>query len=198
MVLRGFLLLLLALCFGPAAHGDPQAIGLSGKLLVAAPSMPDGRFKNTVIFICRHSRAGALGLVLNKELGTVPATVVAEQYSVDDVETDTAFRLVWGGPVDWRRSFILHSRDYVAESSLVVDEEVALTSDGRIVEDILSGQGPSQFVFALGYAGWGPGQLEWELERDDWITVPADSDFVFGGDLAEMWEAARQLQSLDL
>jgi putative transcriptional regulator len=194
------LLLMAGLCAGvaPALGAESRQASLTGKLLIAAPSMPDPRFQGTVIYMCDHSEDGALGLVINRAMATVPGAVIAEQFGLEVEASEESFRMVWGGPVELGRGFVLHSTDYMREDSVRVDEGVALTTEPGIVADMIEGKGPKRTVFALGYAGWSPGQLESELSRDDWITVPVDADFIFGEDLKGMWEAALALLSVDL
>jgi len=106
--------------------------------------------------------------------------------------------VIWGGPVEYGRGFVLHSTDYLREDSVVVDDGVALTTDSQILVDMLEGNGPKRTLLALGYAGWAAGQLESELMRDDWITVPGDADFVFTEDAEGMWDAAMMRLGIDL
>lgn len=171
---------------------------LAGQLLVAAPSMPDPRFQGTVIYMCEHGGDGALGLVLNRVIATVPGSKVIEQFDLEATPTDDEIRVVWGGPVEYGRGFVLHTSDRLHESSLQVTDEVALTSEADFLVDLLEGRGPGESILALGYAGWQPGQLESELSREDWITVPAGAAFVFGEDPADMWDAAMAMMSIEL
>ena len=191
-------LLIVAGADASAPAQDRKAASLTGKLLIAAPSMMDPRFRGTVIYMCEHTPNGALGLILNREMATVPGAAIADQFELETKFTKGEYRVVWGGPVEYGRGFVLHSTDYLREDSLVVDDGVALTTDSRILIDMLEGNGPKRSLLALGYAGWAAGQLESELMRDDWITVPGDADFVFTEDAEGMWDAAMKRVSIDL
>ncbi len=191
-------LLIVAGADASARDEDRKAVSLTGKLLVAAPSMMDPRFAGTVIYMCEHSPNGALGLILNREMATVPGAAIADQFELKTEARQGQYRVIWGGPVEYGRGFVLHSTDYLREDSLVVDDGVALTTDSQILIDMLEGNGPKRSLLALGYAGWAAGQLESELMRDDWITVPGDAEFVFTEDTEGMWDAAMKRLGIDL
>lgn len=191
-------LLIVAGADAGARAEDRNAASLTGKLLVAAPSMMDPRFRGTVIYMCQHSPNGALGLILNREMATVPGAAIVDQFELETEARQGEYRVIWGGPVEYGRGFVLHSTDYLREDSVVVDDGVALTTDSQILVDMLEGNGPKRSLLALGYAGWAAGQLESELMRDDWITVPGDADFVFTEDAEGMWDAAMMRLGIDL
>ena len=179
-----------------AGEAKPQY--LIGQLLVAAPSMPDGRFAGTVIYMCEHSADGALGLVINRSLAKMPAEMIAENFGLDAGAAEGAVNVVWGGPVEFGRGFVLHSTDHMGAGSLRTGEGLAYSSNPQMLIDVLEGHGPSKALLALGYAGWGAGQLESEIARDDWLTVPADAAFVFDSVPDEMWRAAMDQYSIEL
>lgn len=183
-----------------AALGDEALAdeSLAGKLLVAAPHMPDPRFQETVIYMCVHDSDGALGLILNRRMALVPGEAVAEQFKLDAAPSADEIALHWGGPVDQGRGFILHSSEYVSDSTESVDPDIAFSIDTRILTDLVEGKGPEHALLVLGYSGWGAGQLEGELRRDDWLVVPGEASFVFGEDLDAMWQAALDLVEVDL
>lgn len=191
-------LLIVAGADAGARADDRKAASLTGKLLVAAPSMMDPRFRGTVIYMCQHSPNGALGLILNREMATVPGAAIVDQFELETEARQGEYRVIWGGPVEYGRGFVLHSTDYLREDSVVVDDGVALTTDSQILVDMLEGNGPKRSLLALGYAGWAAGQLESELMRDDWITVPGDAEFVFTEDAEGMWDAAMMRLGIDL
>ncbi len=191
-------LLIVAGADASARDEDRKAVSLTGKLLVAAPSMMDPRFAGTVIYMCEHSPNGALGLILNREMATVPGAAIVDQFELKTEARQGQYRVIWGGPVEYGRGFVLHSTDYLREDSVVVDDGVALTTDSQILIDMLEGNGPQRSLLALGYAGWAAGQLESELMRDDWITVPGDAEFVFTEDTEGMWDAAMKRLGIDL
>lgn len=171
---------------------------LTGQLLVASPSMRDPRFAKTVIYICRHSRDGAFGLIINRLMAQVPDRVIAEEFDLrlDNSSRDLAVR--WGGPVEMGHGFILHSTDHLSQGSTTVEEGVALSTDFELLSDWLNKAGPQQAILLFGYAGWAAGQLENELSRDDWVTVDVGSDFLFTTALETMWDRALALRGFDL
>ena len=177
---------------------DDSEYPLSGHLLVAAAKMPDYRFMGTVIYIYEHSEMGALGLVINRPMASVPAAAIAEQFEIDAEAKDIDVQIFWGGPVEMSRGFVLHSSDYVNDASKVIADGVVLTADNEILGAIVEGMGPVDSVFVLGYAGWGPGQLERELSRGDWLTLRTEPEFIFSEDPERMWKEAQDLYSVEL
>ena len=175
-----------------------QAMNLTGKLLVAMPGMGDARFAHSVVYLSAHSEQGAMGLMVNKPAPELRLSDVLEQL-VDETPPQTKSLVVhFGGPVETGRGFVLHSDDYrSAIETLVVGDGIALTATRDILEDIASGKGPEQAQLMLGYAGWGPGQLEGEIAQNGWLTCEATLDLVFGLPDAEKWGAALQSLGID-
>ena len=171
---------------------------LAGRLLVASEKMGDPRFQKTVIYMIEHSRDGAMGLVINVPMGAVPAAKLFKRLGLDGDGVEGEIEVYFGGPVDPERGFLLHSTDVLLEGSVRVDERVALTARPEMLLAIARGDGPAQSVFTLGYAGWGPSQLESELARDDWFVIPADMSLVFAPDPAKSWERAAARRGFDL
>ena len=163
---------------------------LTGHLLVAMPQMEDPRFARTVIFLCAHTSEGAMGLVVNKLMDSVAFPDLLDQLSIDTRGEEQEILVHFGGPVESGRGFVLHSADYVHDPTLVINEEVALTSTIDILKAIAEGDGPKRSLLALGYAGWGPGQLDDEIQRNGWLCVGADDSLIFGPDLGGRWESA--------
>jgi putative transcriptional regulator len=167
---------------------------LTGQLLIAMPSMADSRFAKTVIYICSHSSDGAMGIVINRAMPAITPDELLQQLGIEDAGDPDQLRIQFGGPVEGGRGFVLHSADFQREGTLMVDERlnggVALTATLDILKAIARGTGPQHHLLALGYAGWGPGQLEAELQDNGWLAVPADSDLLFDGDLSTKWERA--------
>lgn len=165
---------------------------LTGQFLVAMPTMEDPRFSRTVIYVCAHNEDGAIGLVVNKLLDSVSFADLLEQLNIPD-EAPPGIRLPaihFGGPVDTSRGFVLHSSEYMQDDSMAIDDHIALTATVDIVRDIVDGRGPRSRILALGYAGWGPGQLDTEMQQNAWLTVEADSAILFDGDLDSKWDRA--------
>ncbi len=163
---------------------------LTGQLLVAMPQMQDPRFARTVIYMCAHNEDGAMGLVVNKLMESVEFPELLEQLDLEPAVSGRDIRVHFGGPVESGRGFVLHSADYVQDATMVVDDNIALTATTDILKDIASGNGPRACVLVLGYAGWGPGQLDGEIQKNGWLSVAADDRLVFGDDPDTVWGAA--------
>ncbi len=171
---------------------------LTGKLLVATASMGDPRFKRTVIFIVRHDTKGAMGLIINRVIGKLPLAKLLAGFGREPEGIGGDIDIHYGGPVERRLGFVLHTPDYVQKGTTVVNGEVALTRDLDILLTISAGTGPKQSLFAFGYAGWGPRQLEGEIARKDWVTVPGDAKFIFDDKLETKWRRAMDRHGVDL
>jgi putative transcriptional regulator len=167
-----------------------QSQYLTGQLLIAMPAMPDPRFAKTVIYMCAHGEEGAMGLVVNRPLETMTFPDLLEQLNIPTGANAEQIRVHFGGPVESSRGFVLHSADFVQESTLVIDDTVALTATTDILRAMADGTGPDRSLLALGYAGWSPGQLDSEIKANGWLHAPADSDVVFGPDDEHKWEQA--------
>jgi len=172
---------------------------LTGQLLVAMPAMRDPRFARTVIYVCVHNAEGAIGLVLNRLVGSIEFTDLVGQLDLNLMESDIVVKppVHFGGPVDTERGFVLHSADYQSEETLDIDKEVGLTATVDIVRTIASGRGPENHLLALGYAGWGPGQLDGEIQENAWLNVEADKALVFDTDLDSKWDRALKKLGVD-
>lgn len=161
---------------------------MTGQLLVAMPQMRDARFTRTVIYLCAHTRDGAMGLVLNRLVGALSFPDLLKQLGIDTLQKTEHIRIRSGGPVETGRGFVLHSADYTEDATLKVGSGIGLTATLDILRDIAAGNGPRRSVLALGYAGWGAGQLDAEIQSNAWLNVPADEELVFGDDLNDKWE----------
>lgn len=171
---------------------------LRGKLLVATARIGDPRFSHTVIYMIDHDAEGAMGLVVNRAYGTGPLDELLKGFGIDAVHVRETVRLHYGGPVEPSRGFVLHSDDYSGPGTRVVAGGVALSTGADVLEALTDGTGPERRLFILGYAGWGPGQLEGELARDDWVTAPADASLIFSDDLDSLWDEAISRASVAL
>lgn len=164
---------------------------LEGKLLIAMPGMSDDRFAQTVIFICAHSSKGAMGIVINKPIPGLSFDHLMEQLEIPLADRMADCPVLYGGPVESGRGFVLHTDDYEgSESTLPVSEEISLTATLDILRDIAKGKGPKKAIFALGYAGWDAGQVEAEFHRNGWLHCDADPSLVFSGDMESKWKTA--------
>jgi putative transcriptional regulator len=161
---------------------------MTGQLLVAMPQMRDARFSRTVIYVCAHTSDGAMGLIINRLVGSLTFPDLLEQLGIDGIVDSEHIRIRSGGPVETGRGFVLHSADYQEDATLQVGEHVGLTATIDILRDIAAGSGPKRSLLALGYAGWGPGQLDAEIQANAWLCVPADDDLIFDDQLTDKWE----------
>ncbi len=170
---------------------------LTGSFLISTPKMPDPRFSEQVLYICAHSHEGTMALVVNRPHPfltmdkilrganlPVPALLLPPVYS--------------GGPVEPASASILFTSDYQAEQQLAISTTISLSREARLLEDIARGQGPEKYLFILGYAGWGPGQLEQELVAEGWLVVPEDDALVFDVPDEEKWQRAALLYGIDI
>jgi putative transcriptional regulator len=163
---------------------------LTGQLLVATDSLRDPRFVRTVIYMVRHDGSGAMGVVVNRPGPEVPVAPLLRQLGLDDQGVTSDVRLNYGGPVEPDRGLMLHTVEYATEGTERIRDDIALTSRPGILADIARGTGPHRYLFALGYAGWGAGQLEAEIAAGYWITVSADPAIVFDDDATTKWDRA--------
>ncbi len=176
----------------------PETSDLIGKLLIAMPGMGDPRFDKSVVFICAHSDEGAMGLIVNKQTPDLALDDLLKQLDIDKTADGTGAKVFFGGPVETGRGFVLHSDEYQGSpSTLVVDDAFAMTATRDILEDIAQGKGPRECLAALGYAGWGPGQVESELQQNAWLIVDADQAIVFSPDAGGKWAAALAKLGID-
>jgi putative transcriptional regulator len=200
-VLAASILLLAALgATGPAgAQGPPApAASLSGQLLVALPVLNDPRFTNTVIYMVRHDARGAMGLILNRPLGDIPIAVLLKQAGLPDSGAKGSVKLHVGGPVEATRVSVLHSDDYKGPETTVLTGGIALSSQPEILLAIAAGKGPRRAHFNVGFAGWGPGQLEGEITGGYWLTVPSDDAILFDDAYETKWERAMAKRKISL
>jgi putative transcriptional regulator len=175
----------------PAPADEPASVDfLTGQLLIAMPAMADPRFAQSVIYLCAHTPEGAMGLVLNRPLQRPSFDDLLRQLEVAPVPPARRIRLCQGGPMDNARGFVLHTADWTGEGSLRVNESLALTASLDVLKAIAEGGGPREGILALGYAGWGPGQLDAEIQQNAWLSVPADETIVFDGDNDTKWRRA--------
>jgi putative transcriptional regulator len=170
---------------------------LDGQLLIAMPGMGDLRFERTVIFLCAHSAEGAMGLIVNKPAPELSFADLLAQLKIPASADLQRGRVHFGGPVEHGRGFVLHTSDYSVRESSPVSSEFAMTATIDILQDMAKGTGPEQALLALGYAGWGPGQLEAEIQANGWLVAPADVGIVFGHNDGDKWSAALRSISID-
>lgn len=170
---------------------------LRDHFLIAMPGMADSSFAHTVTYICEHSDQGAMGIVINQVMPLSLRDIFAQMELTDSA--GIGGRSVFaGGPVQVERGFVLHARGAEWQSTLHISPHLSLTASRDIIEALAEGQGPDEYLIALGYAGWGEGQLEAEVAANSWLTLPADSNIIFNTPLEQRWSAAAQSLGIDL
>jgi putative transcriptional regulator len=162
---------------------------VAGQLLIAMPGLADPRFAQTVLYICAHNHDGAMGLVLNRPLTEPRFADLIEQLDIE-AATPQDIRICAGGPVEQTRGFVLHSPDWQCEDTLRIDAGSALSTSIDVLRALAIGAGPARSILALGYAGWGGGQLDAELQRDSWLVAPATSAILFDARFDTKWRRA--------
>lgn len=173
----------------PPSRAEP--VDLTGKCLIAMPGMGDPRFAHALVYLCAHSPEGTMGLIVNKPTSDLRMRDLLEHLSITPGPAIRNLPVHFGGPVEHGRGFVLHDDGYRSDlATLHVRRGFGMTATLDILEDLAEGRGPERAILALGYAGWGPGQLEQELAQNGWLTCEADSDLVFVTPDAEKWEAA--------
>jgi putative transcriptional regulator len=163
---------------------------LVGRFLVAAPSMPDERFRKSVVFVCKHDDDGALGIIVNSKVDDLPLSQVYKQLGIELPTSTPETPVLFGGPVEPTRGLVLHSADYKREETLVIEGGMALTASLEVLKDMAGGSGPQKAWLALGHSGWGPGQLDLEMQDNAWLVVDGDAELVFDIDFAAKWQRA--------
>ncbi len=171
---------------------------LAGQFLVAMPGMGDPRFARSVIFICAYSQDGAMGFVINQRAADITLADVFSRMDMEVSDTSLAAPVHIGGPVQPARGFVLHLDDSRQSSEpLIIPGGYVLTATKDILEDIGSGTGPDPYLFAVGYAGWGAGQLDSEIGQNGWLTAPATPELVFHTDREALWETVVRSIGID-
>jgi len=173
-------------------------LDLDGKLLVAMPGMGDPRFEKSVILICAHSAEGAMGLIVNRPTPDLSFGSLLEQLSIPRAPEGRDIRVHIGGPVERGRGFVLHSGDYAGgPATMRIEGGYGMTATLDVLEALARGEGPSRALLALGYSGWGPGQVEDEIRANGWLVVESSADLVFSPDDAGKWAAALKRLGID-
>lgn len=179
------------------SHPPAGEASLVGQVLIAMPGMEDPRFTQSVIFVCAHTAEGAMGIVINRPLAEPSFSDLLKQLEVLPAPPARSLPLRSGGPVDNSRGFVLHSADWIGEGSLRVNVDTALTASLDVLKAIASGGGPARGLLALGYAGWGPGQLDTEMQQNAWLCAPADAGLLFDDAADTAWRRALARLNID-
>ncbi len=163
---------------------------LTGQFLIAMPSMPDPRFARSVIYMCSHGPNGAMGLMVNRLYGEVNFRALLQQLNLKTAGDTPDLTVHYGGPVESGRGFVLHSTDYLRDGAMRIDDTIALSATVEILQALADGTGPERALMALGYTGWGAGQLDAEMTANGWLTAPASDDILFDAEIETKWERA--------
>jgi putative transcriptional regulator len=182
----------------PMTEDASPGTSLVGQLLVAAPDIGDPRFFHAVVLIVRHSKTGAFGIIVNRPAGEQTWASLLAATGQTDADVQGSVRVFYGGPVQPWLGFVVHSAEYHRGQTVDIDGKVAMTSSPEILRDISRTQGPHKALVAFGYTGWRPGQLESELDRHGWFTIPEDPKLVFDDDREKVWDEAKARETFPL
>jgi putative transcriptional regulator len=163
---------------------------LVGQLLIASPRVTEAVFSHTVILIVQHTDQGALGIVINQPVEEKTIASLLDALGKADASVQGSVQVYAGGPMEPGIGFIIHTIDYHRAETQAIDSHIALTASVEVLRDMGHGKGPKKSLVAFGYAGWGPGQLEVELARHDWLTIPEDPALIFDDDRKRVWDDA--------
>ncbi len=170
---------------------------LTGSFLISTSKMPDPRFEEQVIYICAHSHEGAMGVAINRPNAMFTMVEILKGAGLP-IPPEELPPVYIGGPVELESAFILYESSYHAEYELAISSTVSLSRETKVLEDISKSCGPERYLFLLGYAGWGPGQLEKELMDDGWLTVPSDDYIIFDAANEDKWKSAAMMYGIDI
>jgi putative transcriptional regulator len=199
VLLRVAILAGLLLAMGAAAGPQAPPGSLKGSFLVAAPSLADPNFARTVVYMIDHGPEGAFGVVVNRRLGQGPLGKLMAGFGLPAEGVEGEIALYAGGPVQEDLGFMLHSPDYRDQTTREVSPTVSLSTNVAVLDSIARDRKPARYLFAFGYAGWGPGQLEQELARKDWLIAAGDSAIIFdAASDADKWARARKAAGITL
>ncbi len=170
---------------------------LSGHFLIATPHMPDPRFRGQVIYLCAHNETGIMGLVVNNPSPEITLHDILLGANLPITEGPAA-PVYLGGPVEPEAGFLLFTAEVPSRFAMQIQPGVFVSRDSRILDDIAKGEGPDEFLFLLGYAGWGPGQLERELQDNSWLVAQGDADLIFRTPASQRWKRAAGFVGIDM
>ena len=163
---------------------------LQRQLLIAMPSMADPNFSRSVTLLCQHNEEGAIGITINRQSGFTLGELFFQLNIPCENRQLSSVLVLEGGPVSPDHGFVLHTTLEGFGSSIKINDDIMVTTSRDVLAAIAEGNGPRQFLVALGYAGWGDGQLEWEMRQNAWLSVPADKSILFESALQNRWENA--------
>lgn len=175
-----------------------ETTDLTGHFIIAMPTLLDENFNHTVTYICEHDEDGTFGITINRKTDITLDEIISQMEIGTESKTPHNQSVYMGGPVQQGRGFILHRPLGNWGSTLKINDNMALTTSRDILEAIARDEGPSEAIIALGYAGWGAGQLEQELATNTWLSCPAEEQIIFNTPSSERWQAAANLLGVDL
>lgn len=175
-----------------------KAASLTSHFIIAMPSMKDPNFEHTVTYICQHNEEGALGIVINRTIELTVGEVLDQMQIAAGEPSKNDQPVHYGGPVQTERGFILHEGVGNWDSTLQVSDDTALTTSKDILEAMATNSGPERALLALGYAGWGAGQIEREIIENAWLNWPANNELIFATPVSQRWSRAVELLGVDL
>ena len=159
---------------------------LKNYLLISTPGLNDSIFRKSIILLCEHDKNGAMGLILNKPIISEKNKSSFLKVIFENMKINS--KIYFGGPVNLQNCFVLHDESYLSKDTIKISNEVALTSNNKIIEDIKNNIGPQNYKINMGYAGWDQGQLEEEIKHGDWLVKPLSQNFIFDISDKDMWE----------
>lgn len=171
---------------------------LTGKCLVSMPNMEDERFSDSLIYICSHSKDGAMGFVVNKKIKEFSFADLANQLPINTIHPIEPIDLHQGGPLEKIRGFVIHSTDYIKPETIIIDDKIAVSSSIDVITDIAFGLGPKENLIALGYASWAPEQLEKEIMNNTWLIANPTNELVFRTKDEDKWQKAIDSLGIDI
>ena len=160
----------------------------SNHFLISMPHLDDTVFSKSLIYLCQHDSKGAMGIIINKPMFTEDATEIISKIGLKHITPN--IEIYFGGPVNIEMGLFLHDQSYNIDGTITISQSISLTTNRQIVTDINKGNGPNDYRFSLGYAGWGRGQIEKEIENGDWLLIPSDDDFIFSISNIDKWQMA--------
>ena len=170
-----------------------------GSLLVSTPDMLDPRFSRSVIYLISHNEKGAMGFIINKPIEDICLSdIMRVDGSKKNIDSNKNNTVLFGGPMEYRSGFLLHSKEYqIKNTTLKINEHFSLTNDTKAISDIYKGKGPVSSLFMLGYAGWSPGQLEKEIIEDSWLVANADPELVFNNSFSDKYNLSLEVLGIE-
>ena len=171
----------------------------AGSLLVSTPDILDPRFNRSVIYLISHNEKGAMGFIINKPIEDICLSdIMRLDGSKKNIDSNKNNTVLFGGPVEYKSGFLLHSKEYqIKNTTLKINEHFSLTNDTKAISDIHKGKGPVSSLFMLGYAGWSPGQLEKEIMEDSWLVTNADPELVFNNSFSDKYNLSLEVLGIE-